>query len=259
MTDDRDPGRAADGSVQFEAAVHGASRSAAVAFCVVALFVALAIAKPWDALVTPSRTQAAFEAPPIEAAAVPRDEPRLTGVSPPPAPAAIAEICFGPGSWRTTMIERDGDRTVRLWRAVEPRPATGPTDPEIDVTPAVGEVPAIGYCAPATGPDRPAGPASVRAWHVQGSTAIPIDLRQVAPVGVVSELGALFGPPDRGIGWAAGLYVFRHAEVASGADAVWFAVEVRSGRRAEGDSPGPGPAFVKGVLQGDGRAAFFTP
>ena len=259
MTDDRDPGRQAAGPIRFDAAIESASRPAGIAFCLIAIFLGVALIKPWDALIAPSRTQPALEAPPIAAGEVPRDEMRGTGGGPSPTGSATAEICFGPGSWRTTMIEQEGDQTVRLWRAVEPRPATGPTDPEIDVTPAVGRVPAIGYCAPVTGPDRPGGPATVTAWRVEGSTAIPIDLRQVAPVGVVSEFGALFGPPDREPGWPAGLYVFRHDEPGSRAEAVWFGVEVRTARGAEGRGPGPAHRVTGQIDGGRRQAAFFTP
>ncbi|HET9346601.1 MAG TPA: hypothetical protein VFO05_12965 [Candidatus Limnocylindrales bacterium] len=257
MIEERDSGRPASGPVRFEASVGRTSWNPAVVVGVIGLFVAVALLKPWEGPSEPGRASATASEPPRAAAvAPPRD--RAPGPSRPGASAvAVQAMCLNAFSWRTATIERWDDQTVRVWRALDMRSATGPTDPDIDSAPAVGEtVPAIGYCAPASGPDSPVGPAEVVAWRLDGDTATPVELRQVAPVGVVSEFGALFGPPDRGSSWPDGTYVFRHAAIGVGAER-WFAVEVRTRTpvRARVDAPAPLPA----IEPGDGRAAFFTP
>ena len=128
---------------------------------------------------------------------------------------------------------------MRVWRAVEPEPASRPLDPTIPVVPAVGtSVPAIGYCAPASGPDQPVGPASVHAWRVEGNAVQPLQLRQIAPIEDISPYGALYGPPAE-LGatssWPNGLVVFRYEELETRRSR-WFAIEV-SGTNAPGTPP----------------------
>jgi hypothetical protein len=95
--------------------------------------------------------------------------------------------------------------------------------------PAVGTaIPAIGYCAPTSGPNQPLGAASIRAWRVDGDAVQAIELRQIAPVTDVSPYGALFGPPAElgsTTSWPNGLVVFRYEELATGVSR-WFAIEV---------------------------------
>jgi hypothetical protein len=260
MSDDRELVRPAVEPIRFEASVGGRHRAPAIVAAITIGFIGLALAKPWAAAPAPQSGTA-----PTRAASGPVASPRAAGPAAASGPsasvAAVQKLCLDPGSWRTATIEQWApDQTVRVWRAIEPRTATGPTDPGIDVVPAVGEtVPAIGYCAPAMGPDSPGGPADVAAWRVAGDVATPIDLRQVAPVGVVSEFGALFGPPDaREASWPSGRYVFRFAEVASNVEARWFAVAVRS-------ATAPLAPFLPAtptseVMQpGGGMGAFFLP
>src|SRR4029079_19818879 len=66
------------------------------------------------------------------------DRPRAS-VAPGPS-AAVEAICMTPGSWRTATIEQwHPDQIVRVWRAIDPRPASGPTDHATDTNPALGE------------------------------------------------------------------------------------------------------------------------
>jgi hypothetical protein len=255
MSDDRDLDRSAPEPVRFEAALGARSRTPAILACLVLAFVGAAFVKPWERL-APALTGPA--APAAAAAAASEGDHRPAAGPPSAGERAVEAICLDPRSWRTATIEQwHVDQTVRVWRAVEPRQADGPTDPAIDVVPAVGEsVPAIGYCAPAVGPGRPAGPAEVVAWRVDGSDARRVELRQMAPVGSVSELGALFAPPlDADGGWPDGVYVFRHTVLESH-DARWFAVEVRTDgpARTRGRSP---PSAV--MQPGGGLGAFFLP
>jgi hypothetical protein len=259
MTDEGEPRRPAGGPIRFEAAIGRTSRTPVVA-AVIGLFVAVALVKPWEAVMAPVSPTSASTSP-NAAAVVPRDRVPGPPTQPDATAAAVQAMCLNAFSWRTATIEQwDHDQTVRVWRALDPHSAFGPTDPGIDVVPAVGEtVPAIGYCAPAFGPESPVGPAEVVAWRVEGGVAKPVALRQVAPVGVVSAFGALFGPPDRGASWPDGTYVFRHALVDVEDAARWFAVEVRTDGqpRVEARQARPPPSAV--MQPGGGRGAFFLP
>ncbi len=151
------------------------------------------------------------------------------------------------------------DRTVRVWRAIDPAPATGPDDPAIPIVPAVGSrIAAIGFCAPVVGPDTPSGPATIDAWRRapaagnEGSSAgigrrtVRIELRGIVPAGSPSPFGALFGPPDPAdgaSGWPPGVIVFRYAQSAAGStrSETWFGIEVlltdASGRQPASSDP----------------------
>ena len=253
----RRAGRPAGGPIRFEAAIGRTSRTPVVVAAVIGLFVGVALVKPWEVVTAPAEPQSASTSP--NAAAI---EPRPRARASDSARCYRCRrpaMCLNAFSWRTATIEQwDHDQTVRVWRALDPHGASGPTDPGIDA--GGGEtVPAIGYCAPAFGPESPVGPAEVVAWRVAGGIATPVALRQVAPIGVVSALGALFGPPDRGASWPAGTYVFRHAMVDVEDADLWFAVEVRTdGQRRFGAVLGqPPPSAV--MQPGGGRGAFFLP
>jgi hypothetical protein len=254
--------RAAGGPIRFEASVGGRSRVPRVAVAVAVVAVAVLVAKPWDLLAgidaAPRVGQAVAPSAGAAARAGSSSAAAQSASDASASEKAVESICLDPGTWRTATIEQwHADQTVRVWRAVDPRSATGPTDPAIDVVPAVGEtVPAIGFCAPAAGPDRPTGPATVDAWRLDGGVATPIELRLMAPIGAVSALGALFAPPlDAGASWPRGVYVFRHTLLSSNV-ARWFAVEVRT----DGPVPQPSRQPSSPVMQpGGGLGAFFLP
>jgi hypothetical protein len=268
MRDDEDLDRPASQPIRFEAAVSRHGRAPAIVAGVAIAFVGIALLKPWAWAVGPDPSGG-----PARAGAVGgRVQGASRGAAPSPSTAeasieAVQAFCMDPGSWRTATIEQwSTDQTVRVWRRIEPRRASGPTDPGIDAVPAVGEtVPAIGYCAPVGGPERPSGPAAVVAWRVDGPLATEIDLRRLAPVDGVSELGALWAPPVAGAtSWPDGRYVFRFVELAAGADAVWFAVEVRTeplpdGGKARVRGPVPKPPTSEVMQPGGGLGAFFLP
>jgi hypothetical protein len=255
MHDDPDLNRPTNQPIRFEAAVGGRSRLPRAVAALGLTFLAVVIVKPWGLfgarVEAPGRTVVAV-------AAAPSARPARATSAPVASEQAVAAICLDPGTWRTATIEQwHPDQTVRVWRSVDPRPATGPTDPSIERVPAVGEaIPAIGFCAPVTGPDRPVGPAEIDAWRVEGDSASPIQLRVMAPLGVVSGLGALFAPPvDATGGWPDGLYVFRHT-ILDTQVARWFALEVR----IDGTAPRPTQYAPSAVMQpGGGLGAFFLP
>lgn len=151
-------------------------------------------------------------------------------------------VCLGAGAWRVASLETWRTQRVRVWRAVEPiGDARGPLDPTIPTVPVVAlEIEALGWCAPAYGPDRPLGPAQVTAWFVAGGTAAELQLRQVLPTRATTPIAALYelrdgclprlacpvtpaGPVT--LPWATGRVVFRYEDL--GAHRVaWFAADI---------------------------------
>ena len=103
----------------------------------------------------------------------------------------------GPGSWLGRRRSRHGTtRPSGSGGALDPGPASGPLDGVDRHRPGQWAVtiPAIGFCAPTSGDEQPTGPARVTAWHVVDGVARTIRLRQIAPVGVTTPFGALYGP-----------------------------------------------------------------
>ncbi len=139
----------------------------------------------------------------------------------------MAAWCLGPATWRTVSSETWRDRTVRVWRALEPVVASGPLDPAIDPVPLAGvRVESAGFCAPVIGDDQLAGRLRVMAWRVTDRTARRLALRQLVPSAGETRLGRLWAPPEsKGAdGWPPGRYVFR-IEDASGRQ-LWWAFEI---------------------------------
>ena len=244
MPHDTEPSRT--NQVQrFEARFATVDRSPLMATALVTTLIGLAILKPWAAADTPSTGSQGAD----RGIAAATDAASATGrLSPTPAPTstgeAVIEQCHDPGSWRTATIETWRDITVHVWRAIDPRPASGPLDPTIPVVPAVGSsILAIGFCAPTSGPQQPIGPTRVRAWRLDGASADPVDLRQIAPPSVVSPYGALFGPPAGTTatdGWPNGVVVFRYDELAASAER-WFAIEISGTTDSWPHTPSPSP------------------
>jgi len=269
MTDDRRPtddGRPTDERppASFESRLPHGDRSPLVPVAALAILVAIAVLTSRPAI--PGAADGAASTPGVAVAAGP-------GSSSPPAAAApsssasasavdeaVATICLEPGSWRTATIETWRDQTVRVWRAIDPTPASGPDDPVIPIVPAVGtRIPAIGFCAPIVGPDRPAGDATIDAWRRNpaidratgaASPAVPIELRGLVPAGSPSPFGALFAPSDpasAASGWPPGVVVFRYTDVAGGQPrvATWFGIEIVE-TDAAGREPSSGASAVPG-------------
>jgi len=205
---------------------------AGVAWIVTAL-VLVAVLKPWSVLTpsTPSRPDLPLAT--VEVTPVPTIDRSAAGLA--------ASVCLGTGGWRIASLERWRDGDVRVWRAIEPvETAAGPLDVEIPSVPVTADtVTALGWCAPAYGPDQPIGPADVQAWLVAGPRVTVIGLRRVQPDGT-TPIAALY-QPLRGA-WASGRVVFRYED--RGTDRVrWFAadLEVRNGPAPSGAAlPTPG-------------------
>jgi hypothetical protein len=265
MTDDRRPtddGRPTDNRppASFTTRLPRGDRSPLVPFATLGILVAIAVATSRPAVSGANDRPAS--APGVAVVVGPgASAPGLisSGPSPssslPAAAAAVASICLEPGSWRTATIETWRDQTVRVWRAIDPTPASGPDDPGIPIVPAVGSrIPAIGFCAPIVGPDRPAGAATIDAWWRDGAvdhtrpapTAVPIELDTLVPAGSPSPFGALFAPSapaTAASGWPPGVVVFRYTEIAGGQarTPTWFGIEIvetdASGKEPSGSAP----------------------
>jgi hypothetical protein len=230
MIEEREPGRSHE-PIRFEARVGGSGRSPVPALAVVMVLIGLAVAKPWQPSGPAGGVPRIAAEPRSPTPTSSRSGPSLRPAVP-AAFAAVGDMCLEPGSWRTATIETWSGRKVRVWRALDPVPASGPTDPLIPVVPAVGtSVPAIGWCAPGSGDEAPSGALDVDAWRLDSGGASLIRLRQVDPVGVHSSFGALYGPPHRTKAaarpsWPDGVVVFRLAERQTGLER-WFGIEVR--------------------------------
>jgi hypothetical protein len=202
---------------------------------IVIVLVVVAILKPWAAgTAQPTGLLAVGSASPAAITPIPTEDRTVEGLAIP--------ICLGTGGWRVATLETWRTQDVRVWRAIEPiAAATGPLDPAIPSVPIVAvELTALGWCAPAYGPDMPVGPASVTAWTVRGIEAVPLQLRQVRPADGVTPIAALYVPltvcPEPTIcapllsapvprPWATERVVFRYLD--AGIDrTAWFAADI---------------------------------
>jgi hypothetical protein len=185
-------------------------RGPGIVTVLIAVFVALALVKPWAG--SPGS---------------PRPTPRTTAV-PVEAPSADPEAelrrhCQEPIGWRLYSHERWATMSVRSWKSFDPAfGASGPLDQQIPIIPLTAQIDALGYCSPWTGGERPPADATVSGWRVTSEfgygaamIADPIALRLADP-GWPSVLGALYGPPVNRfdsnvvetVGWPGGRYVF---------------------------------------------------
>ncbi|HEX5823332.1 MAG TPA: hypothetical protein VFY18_02630 [Candidatus Limnocylindrales bacterium] len=201
--------------------VNAARRGGAawVAF-VVAVFIGIAVVKPWPAAVR--------EAPPQQAD--PTIEP-----APTEPPSAVRLLCKDPVGWRVGTIEELVDGLpFSDWGVIEPVQAGGPGDPRIPFfVVASGSVTALGYCAPPD--DAPPADARLAIFRlIPGRLPEPIRTTRLVP-NPPSPLGGLYRP-DRGqsrlegdvpttASWATGIYVF-HVHAANGYER-WFGADVR--------------------------------
>lgn len=208
----------------------------ALAVWAVAALVFVAVLKPWVAggSAEPTLRPVVLAETAAPATPVPTEDRTAEGLA--------SDFCLGAGAWQLASLEAWRTQDVRVWRAIEPAPdATGPLDPAIPAVPIVAvELTALGWCAPAFGPTRPAGPAGVTAWYVRDTTVTNLQLHQVRPVYGESELGALYVPltscPERNIcvpllsdsipgPWVSGRVVFRYIDQGTGSRA-WLAADV---------------------------------
>jgi hypothetical protein len=227
-------------------------RGPGIATILIAVFVSLALVKPWAG-------------PP----GAPRPTPRVTA-APTAAPSVdpLAELrrnCQEPMGWRIYSRERWAKMTVRSWKSFDPAyGASGPLDPQIPILPMGAQIEALGYCSPWTDGERPPADARVSGWRITsdrgvdaGSVAEPIALNAEDPRWP-SVLGALYGPPVNRfdstavetLGWPGGRYVF--AIRAPGFER-WWGVEIEPPPPIDRTTPAVAP--MPGVAPTGGSPA----
>ena len=208
--------------------VGGASPLTPIAVAIIVVAFAIAIVKPWGGaldVVQPLRTLTTLnQASPTTAAssvAPPSEVPRSSA-------EIVADQCRAPGGWRIFTIERWHDVTVHVWSAIEPVRTSDPHDPAIPYLSIVAEdVPALGYCAPLFGPERPPDGAVAHLWHAPPTGAIAaLDPPRLQPP-FESSLVAVYAPPSTRrppdlstVTWPSGRYLFD-------ADGRMFGVDLR--------------------------------
>jgi hypothetical protein len=222
----------------------GRGRGPGIAAGLIAIFVAVALLKPWPD------------------AGVPRPTPRVIV-----APVAVATLdplaelrhhCQEPPDWRIYSQERWGNMTVRSWRTLQPAyRATGPLDPAIPIVPLGARIDALGYCSPWSPDQRPPDSALADAWQIAtpgreadgGNLGAPLatslSLHPLEP-GWPSVLGALYGPPVNRFdpmvvetgGWPDGRFIF--AIRAPGYQR-WWGVDIELPTPQAGSSAVPSP------------------
>ena len=249
--EDPQPGRLAPEQIGFPVTPVRppiAERWLSIAGAFVALLIGLAFLKPWGA------AGDAPTPPPRRVIATPTPAPRPTDDS---AEGLAGPVCLEPGAWRIASVETWRDSQVRVWRAIEPvTEASGPLDPAIPTVPLFGlEVQALGWCAPAYGPERPVGPAQVDAWIVIDGVADEVELRQVLPARGTTALAGLYVPMARcALGatcaptatrlvpqrWETGRVVFRYEDRGAAAT-LWFGADVELDVPSGSDVTGTAP------------------
>lgn len=213
------------GSLPTLVKVGGASPFTARWVAVALSLVAVLVIKPWG-----DSGNATTAGPGSSGrAAAPVASARIEPSEPPRSPAeVIADECRAPAGWRILTTERWPGRTVAIWWAIEPVVAADPADPRIPYLSILAAgVPALGYCAPLFGPDRPPDTAMVHLWK-----ALPDGkVEELHPVRLQppfqSSLVALYAPPgtagerlDPSATWLTGRYLFSAADH-------WFGVDLR--------------------------------
>ena len=188
----------------------------------IAVFLVVAIVKPWPAA----------SEPPIQPVQ-PRPTPTIGPTGDPLA--LVHRECQDPPGWRTYTKERWSGGTLHVWISVEP--ATGhhaQIEDDLPTVPYATEVLGLGFCAPFRTPQRPPDGAALHVWRVDGvgGPTPRAELLTVRPAvaGLDLPYGALFGPPlddprpapER---WAPGRYVFQVVGPGRGYER-WWAVQI---------------------------------
>jgi hypothetical protein len=222
----------------------GGGGGAGVVAALIAIFVAVALVKPWPGPGAPRPTPRLTVTPRVIASVDPLAELRLH--------------CQEPPGWRIYSQELWSTLTVRSWRSLEPAyRASGPLDPAIPIVPLAARIDALGYCSPWTPDQRPPDTARIDGWRIVipgreadgGQFGPPVAATatlQPLESGWPSVLGALYRPPadeDHGAAgatavWPDGRFVF--AVRAPGYER-WWAVDVEAPPLLPGSRPDASP------------------
>lgn len=227
-----------------------AGRGPGVIVGLVAVFLALALIKPWTFGGGSARP---IPRPTAPVAAAPSADPL----------EALRLHCQEPDGWRVYGREHWGPQTVQSWRSLDPAPAAdGPLDARIPIVAVVAEIDGLGYCSPWTTAQRPPADAQVDGWVVtdggnRGGHGVVLTLAEKIPLQPIdsswpSVAGNLYGPPNNRfdpmivapVVWPGGRYVF--AVRAPGYQR-WWGVDVEPPpveAPSPNIAPGKGPAPV---------------
>lgn len=213
---------------------------------VLVAFIALAIAKPWDA---GGRSGAGAEGPAVAARTAMATATRITLPSPATASPDAASVaafetrgrrqCQQWDGWRAVSVERLRGSVRRSLFVVDPVAATSATDPHIPTARLYAEeLRGIGYCAPRAATEVPVPAPRVRIWQVVDG-GVPRRWDDLASLDEQLSLAGeyYFARPRDLAGaegaWPPGRYVFeiRPAAAAGGGDPVrslWFAIDFQN-------------------------------
>jgi hypothetical protein len=191
-----------------------AGRGPGVIVGLVAVFLAIALIKPWTFGGVSTRPTPRPTAP---AAPAPSADPL----------AALRLHCQEPDGWRVYSSEHWAALTVHSWRTLDPAPAAdGPLDPRIPIVAVVAEIDGLGYCSPWTTAQRPPADAQVDGWVItdggnRGGHGVVLTLAEPIPLQPIDSswptvAGNLYAPPDNRfdpmivapVDWPGGRYVF---------------------------------------------------
>lgn len=240
-----------------------------------ALALAVAVVKPWGAAEPPSEPGSSgpggspASRPSPGAVASPQSDPAVVadgswqceyasdwrvfvlgaGVALPTRATAgpeSSEVPYGasasPSTAPSTPTAGGRLEPTRAWLAIAPlADASGPEDPQIPVIRVIVESPpAIGYCAPTSGPDAPPAGIAVTAWRIGAAgTATEVATSPVELPGQPDDGSeGLYAPTATPVtAWPDGRTVFRLS--GPGDYARWFGVDIGS---IGGGAPSPLPS-----------------
>jgi hypothetical protein len=244
-----DPDRGAPPAATVAVRTGSQPRILTVGSVLVALFLLIAIVKPWYALGL-ERPDAPDGLPPSAAVSVPAAgsaapgsaarSPEASG-APSPSLAPGQLDCGAPDGWRLVTLGWLAGRPSSMQAAVAAVPeVSGPADPGVGSLSA-GEAPvaAVGACEPGPTPgladDRASHPSVrvVGAWRVDGPSPAPVPLRDHGPAAASAQVVQLYAP--RTGTWGAGRYVLELEAAQAGT--VWVGFTI-------GLAPSPAPRTI---------------
>jgi hypothetical protein len=226
--------------------VRQGDRGLTAAVALVAVFVLVAVLKPWDVLGLAEPGPESRPGPVAPDRATPRAAPGAL----PGQIAAISTQCYYTSGWRVYSLTPVGSRSVRSWSAVQPIRARGPQDERIEMTRIVADgLPVLGYCAPVTGRESPPASVTTTAWQLLDDGSLReldlVPIERANPTGRPTQ--ALYRPPLPGgpgeaAAWQPGRYVFRISDGPAGRYERWFGVEIVPPSVIAGAHPSPRPS-----------------
>lgn len=208
--------------VTVRARVGGPSPVTSRTIAVLGAVLVILIVKPWGA----GEVTSAIQQSPRESLVAPSTGPAANPTAAPRSQAeVIADQCRAPSGWRILTVARWHDETVHIWSAVEPVATADPADPQIPyVSMVADQIPALGYCAPLFGPDRPVGGATAALWRIAANgTAESLHPARIEPPFETALVGLYAPPPairpDQPASWPSGRYLFNAA-------GRWFGIDL---------------------------------